>query len=284
MMQKKVEPIETIDSQKIKANRWKQGALLFTEGNTRISTKTASKQDYLPAGLYIILTQDCDLLNPDLQKEPVAELILAYKITHVDPQYLSGKNPRVLHLELSPLEGSYFLELFPQNRFFVARNYLENKAATEFVADKNLRILINWVVKRYKRPGFPDSFNQRLRNKINDIKKILDKYGHNTRGLFIRLSTEKELPENQIYEVSVMLLVEKSIYEQTEELEKIQIGFNKVTVLLSQIQGINLLDDSEVQSMDDISAHQYGLLKPLDFDYLSFSNERNGLTAYDISL
>ena len=72
MMQKETEYVTAIDNQKIKANHWQQGALLFVDINMRISIETPSMQDYLPEGLYIVLTQDCDLLNSDLQKEPVA--------------------------------------------------------------------------------------------------------------------------------------------------------------------------------------------------------------------
>jgi hypothetical protein len=284
MMQKETELVKEIDSQRIKANHWQQGAFLLVDENTSILIETPSMKDYLPEGLYIVLTQDCDLLNSDLQKEPVAELILTSKIVRAKPQYLSGQNPRILHLELNSMEASCSLEFFPQKRFFIARNHLENEVATEFLDPKHLKILIRWVANRYKRSGFPDSFNQRLRGKIDTVKKILDEYGHNTLGLFIRLSTEKELSEDEPYGIYVVMLVEKSTYAQTDKLEKIQEGFDKISALLSQIQGINLLDDSDVQSMDEISAHQYGLLKQWDFDYLSFSNERNGITSYDIGM
>jgi hypothetical protein len=283
-MQRIIGSGKTIDCQKIKVNLWKQGAFLFVDANTRISIETPSMKDYLPEGLYVVLTQDCDLLNSDPQKEPVAELILAYKKMQAKAQFLLGKNPRTLYLELNTMEENYFLEFLPQNRFFIARSHLESQIATDFLDPKNLKVLIHWMTNRYKRPGFPHSFNQRLKDKTDTIKKILDEYGHSTLGLFIRLSTEEELSESEIYSVYMVMLVEKSIREQEDKLEKIEKGFEKIIDLLSQVHGINLLEESEVQSMDRISAHEYSLLKQWDFDYLSFSNDRNGVTAYDIGM
>ncbi len=280
MMLKETKSPPKIDSEKIEKNGWRQGAFLFIDDATKISIETPSRQDCLPEGLYVVLTQDCDLLNPDLQKEPVAELILGHEKPKPEPLLLSGKNPRKLHLKLNLTEKNC-LEFLPQNRFFIARSYLENLKSSETLELKDLKILIHWIVSRYKRAGFPNVFNERVSAKVEAIKKILSGYCHNTLGVFMRLSTEKELPTDLSYSVSMLMLVEKLTYEQEDERKKIQEGFDKISELFLDVLGVDLLDDSEVKSMDAISAHEYGLLKQWDFDYLSFSNDKNGITAYD---
>lgn len=233
----------------------------------------------LKNGLYIVVSQDCDILQTSLEKEPVIELISTQKIGSCNSDLMSGKNPRQLHIENK--EQAIYLEFFPHNRYFIAREHLEPiSSAEEFaVTGRSLKILINWITKRYKRPAFPDEFNRRISSKdIKKIKKVLSEEGKITKGLFVQIAPDKEIGQDEKYNIQVVMLVDKSEYDDSKKLVDIQNGFDKILQILDTITGLEVIEGSQVLSMDDVSMHRYSELKQWDFDYLSFINEEEGKT------
>lgn len=269
-------PEKVANIEKIKRNGWKQGACLLIDKSTVVHTVTQCMQERLQPGMYIVLSQDCDILNFSLEKEPVVEVIAANQIQQCNAELNTGKNPRQLHLDTNV--SNLFLEISPNNRHFISRGYLENyNPASIEITSRSLKILVNWIAKRYKRPGFPDAFNRRLDSKlIEKIKRILSNKAVNTRGLFIRLHSEEELPQSETYNVILKLLVPKFNYEDEATLTNIQNGFDKILGLLEAVKGIKIIEESCVQSEDDITLHHYLELKPWDFDYISFLNGEDG--------
>lgn len=270
-----------INSQLVKQNGWKQGSCLQVDNKIEIYITTQCMQERLPDGLYVVLSQDCDILNKSLRKEPVVELIHANAIESGDPELTSGKNPRQLHLNIGE---NRHLEFLSHKRYYIARDLLETvQAATPLLTNQPLRALINWIVKRYKRHGFPDAFNSRIdSNTIKKIKKIIGVKAEKSLGLFIRIAPEEELTQDKIYKLYILLLVPKDVYEKEQELLQIEEAFEKIVDLLARVKGIEILAGSQVRSLDDLSVHRYSELKQLDFDYLSFEDGRDGQLAGDI--
>lgn len=278
-----------VNRQKIKQNGWKQGACLQVDKSMEIYASTKSMQERLSEGLYFVLSQDCDILNSSLQKEPVVELISANQIAQCTNEFTTGKNPRQLHIKLA--QGSQHLEFLPHNRLFIARTYLEKYLVSETgLSKQQLKILVLWTAKRYKRSAFPDTFNERCEPIVNQIKQIFRNAAKHTHGLFIYLFSERELEPNEPYKIILKLLVKKSIYEDQEELSIIQGGFDEILALFDGIKGIEVITNlqniggSQVQSMDDITVHRFQELKQWDFDYISFSNGEDGETINDAIL
>lgn len=264
-----------VDSQLITKNGWRQGAfLLIPEPPQKIFQQLGLKENKL----YVLLSQDCDILNASLQKEPVVELLQADKIETLNLELCDGKNPRQLHLKAKIFNESEGLEFFPNSRFFLPREYLQELIPFNCVLDstRELRLLISWIVKRYKRPGFPDQFNLRTNIKKKQVRDILNQEAKKSLGLFIRLQTDQELSENENYNLIVIMLVRKEMYEVSSELSEIEEGFEKILKHLFEIKGIKILEGSQVLSTDDISLHRYEELRKWDFDDISFSGEENG--------
>lgn len=268
-----------LNSQLIESNGWNQGACLLIDQHKEIYITTLCMQERLPDGLYIVLSQDCDVLNGNIEKESVVELIEATRLPKINTEFLAGKNPRQLHLEL--IEQNCCLELLPHKRLFIARSYLEAfQADTLFLTGKSLKLLLNWITKRYKRPGFPDAFNRRIDSKvIKRIKTILSEKAINTLGLFIRLSPEQELSPSETYKILVKMLVTKDIYEVESNLPNIEDGFDQILLLLEGVKNLEVIEGLQVQSMDSITANDFYELKQWDFDYISFQNDNDGETV-----
>ena len=129
------------------------------------------------------------------------------------------------------------------------------------------------------RSAFPDSFNRKLNTKcIKQIKQILGNKAKESLGLFIRLASETELSSDLTYKVLIKMLVLKDTYDNEQTLACIEEAFNQIITILNKIEGIEIIEGSQVQSLDDISVHRYQELKQWDFDYISFSNNEEGET------
>lgn len=268
---------KTIDPTKIVQNNWQQGAGLLIDATKEVYVCTQDNSKLrLMDGLYIVLSQDCDIVNKSLEKEPVIEIIEANQIAQCNTEVTSGKNPRLLHLVIES-ENS-ILEFLPYKRYFISRHYLETISASNIIIKgQQLKILTRWIFKRIVRSAFPDAFNRRLNQKyIKQIKRILGNEAKESLGLFIRLASEKELSDNQTYKVLVIMLVSKDIFDNEQALSCIEEGFNQIILILDKIKGIEVIEGSQVLSLDDISVHRYQELKQWDFDFISFSNNEHG--------
>lgn len=262
-----------INPQLIQQNGWRQGAFFLEESN-KVYADLKLKENVL----YVVLSHDCDILNPSLQKEPVVELLEATRVESNNPDFYDGRNPRQLHLAAKIFNDSKWLEFFPNDRLFLPREYLEELKIFDCELDsRELRILINWISKRYKRAGFPSQFNHRTSGSIKQIKNILGQEAKKSLGLFIRLHSEDELDEDEKYKIIIKMLVNKNIYENNIELTLIENGFEKIINILTNNKGIEIIaEETQVISMDEITVHEYQELKKWDFDYISFLNSAEG--------
>jgi hypothetical protein len=59
----------------------------------------------------IVISHDCDVVNPDLKIEPEVEIIIGRYVDKQDGNYSCAKAPRTLHLEILHQGASKVLEL-----------------------------------------------------------------------------------------------------------------------------------------------------------------------------
>lgn len=256
---------ERTDFSKISENGWRQGCCLSitTDHNLLDKNGTALKK-----GLYILISQDCDILNFAPEKEPYIELLFI-ELKNINGDLTHGKNPRKLHIRVNQDKEKYG-ECLPYNRVFLRKENLINLSPHQDiqVKDKDLRVLITWLGKRYSRSAFPDTFNKRTKDISKKIRNIIEKYAINSRGLYLRLNTEKELSEEEIYKLEFYLLIDPKEFEESKE--QLYDGLEQIYQQLSNVPGIAIIKYA-LRTTQEINVYEFEELKPLDFDYLSFS-------------
>lgn len=257
---------------KIRKNGWRQGSCLFLEEDHELI-----KQKVLQSGLYVVITQDCDLLHQDFDTEPFVELLRIEKIDKPDGNYTRGKNPRKIHIPIvNPKTEPNHYEGIIRNRFTISREKLSTLMPAKdcCLESKTLESLIKWIVKRYKRTAFPDTLYKRIgEENIDKIKTILKNYVDDVHhGLFISLSTYEELNENEPYEMDIYLLTEPHIEE--EVFKNLVTDLEKIYKIIHTDGSVNVRDDYRVVSLDDIDVSKYNELGSLDFEYLSFRDQK----------
>ncbi|NNM58272.1 MAG: hypothetical protein HKM04_00435 [Legionellales bacterium] len=253
------------DAQRIRDNGWKQGSLLKIDKPLAI----CDTQKVLEIGIYIVVSQDCDIQTPSLQIEPYVEIILCQQKDKIDGNYTKGKNPRRIHISLSKGKEKMPFECEAKNRFFLQRSHLTMTKPCEevFVSKDVVTDFINWLVKRYQRDAFPDNFNSRL--DFDALRKIFKCEDHeNICFILIRLHTEEELPSHECYQTSLILIIDEDISEF--EKQKAENILEKLVKGIEKAKSIQVID-SDVLTLNDISANEFLELKRLDFDDFSFA-------------
>lgn len=252
----------------LKNNNWRQGSCLYIEiGGDLI------KKGKLESGLYIIITQDCDLLHPNIKEEPCAELIYAERICNPDGNYVGGNNPRKIHMPVKIDGDVYHYECHAKNKITIPKEYLLNLSpSAEYILEDNIiKSLIKWIIKRYDRTAFPYAFNEMLGKKnIKEIKNIVKKYTADIHhGVFLKLSTYKELVNDESYAIEKLyILVENSVTDAG--FSALEDDLEEITRIIDGCDNINIVGDYQVKKLNDISVADYFDLDSWDFEYLSF--------------
>jgi hypothetical protein len=241
--------------QEIKERGWKQGSwLLVNDGNSF----------GLGFGTYIVVSQDCDLINSSIEKEPFVELVLISKIEKIDSRCIGGKNPRKLHFR----HNTKIYECQIKDRFFVDRNCLKDNSPCNESEEETKDLLIEWIIKRYNRTAFPDNFNKRIdKNKKKEIQELLKNYLDDICGLYVQLSTFEELDDRENYAINLYVLVKDETNDQ--KIAKIADTLQKLVDILETCM-IFTEDDYRVIRLSDISYGKILSLYLWDFEYLSY--------------
>jgi len=241
--------------QEIKEKGWKQGSCLLVEDSNSFG---------LSPGLYIVLSQDCDLINTSLEKEPYIELVFVNEIEKTDGRCSGGKNPRKLHF----CHQTKNYECQIKDRLFVDRNLLRITTPLCHLDNKTKNLLIDWVIKRYNRTAFPDNFNKRVTKKQKkEIDKLLQAHYSDIHDLYIQLSTFEELDDKRKYKINLFILVKDETDDK--KISKIKDSLEEIIQILEECN-ICIENDYRVTRLSDIS---YGTVRSMylwDFEYLSY--------------
>ncbi|MGD9108117.1 MAG: hypothetical protein PVI75_02995 [Gammaproteobacteria bacterium] len=229
-------------------------------------------QDFVKnPGLYVVISQSCNMLHDSLEDEPDIELLYLEKIDSIDGNYQYGKNPRKIHICIKHGKNKECYLCHIKNRIFIQRTILQDiTPSKEYVVEKKvIDSLVNWIIKRYNRAAFPDAFNERLRKSKKSIKDILEKNVDNVHGIFIQLEPEIELDDDKNYEITLRLIFPSHIVTN-EERKNLDNVLENIVDILSQNKGILVKDDYRAVSVNDISYGEMSAFDNWDYDHLSY--------------
>jgi hypothetical protein len=198
-----------VDSDRIAGLGWRQGAILGPKLSVRAAelaprTVTAGASDWL-----IVTSHDCDVVSPDLAKEPFVEILRARVLegSRPDAMQLRGRNPRVLQLQIDHGGRNHLLAISVHERWSVPRELLlQERPAFQF-SDRERRLIAQWLAKRYLRAAFPSSFDRRWRIRLRDWVHLLSEHSELILAVYLRLSTRDELPPDHPYRCHLLVVV-----------------------------------------------------------------------------
>ena len=245
------------ETENIPIEQLRQGDIVVQENtNSLIASSIDRKPEITSTDIAIIvISQDCDIIS---SKEQYIELIAGFISSQEQKMIQNRKNPR--KLQISFLSNLIVLDINDRFRIkktiFPTLNISSNK-----INDQNLFILRRWLADRYKRPAFPNEFNNRL-NKQG--KKLISFYKKNSTISMILVKTEDdELPEKVLYHAEVILVY------PTLPVEEIQITGEFEEILMK----CNIEATVEPMPEDDVTLPILKKYKCLSLDHLSLNGE-----------
>lgn len=214
----------------------------------------------------VLFSQDCDLLNSNLENEPFAEFFCALAIERADPSLVYGKNPRKIHV---PINKSLCLCLSINHRIRIKREFLANISLQNPMSlpDDELTNLLTWVSKKYSRPAFPDRFNNLLSTvpKLDKKLKKLNDEHREIKRLFFLVSPFTEIEDNQYYTLQIKVLLVGCTYDDCDYVKDAIIDELRRILSIGQIKIINI----DCSFENEMTLFELSHFKEWDKDYIS---------------
>lgn len=213
-----------MDRAQILANGWRQGSLFSIEDSARL-LREAQPPPYLPREIadgfrLIVASHSCDIVS-ERDDEPYVDVYPVVSLpAGVDPQQLSVRNARRLHVHLTVGGAEIACEIFAPSRFSISRTRLTELAADAgaSLSEFYLKHFVAWLAARFRRTAFPDEFNERLEPAKKKIRKALNDAHRGLISLLIDLDPFDETPKTDgtAYELSLLGLMTHADYETPE--------------------------------------------------------------------
>ncbi len=226
--------------------------------------------DLPPDALLLVLTHDCDLVQPDFEKEPFVEFLVLQPIPRTDGNFAHGRHPRFLDFAIG--EGCF--RAFCHHRHRRPRICLTACAPLEThpIDDPLSDLVTQWIAKRYTRPAFPDAFNLRLSRDQRAIKRFFQSNGHHFRDILINCTPRHdELNDGNPYQLIAWLVLAPDATLSETERQNLTIEFEQ---LLGGCPGIEI-GECRIVDEGDVSLAHLRYLLPWDFDYLTHRETLN---------
>lgn len=249
----------------IRKKGWRQGSIITAEQN-KVNSPEQVGLFLNDCTHWLLLSHDCDIVHHDFENEPHVEIMAARFVDSSDGNLLHGKNPRCLQVKM----GEQWIEFHVGSRRLIERRHLAYLVPDSGITLQRdaVQSLAGWVARRYVRTAFPDSFNKRLQGRDQQIKKLMSNEGGNICTIYLLLSDEIELPDEEVYRIDVVAAMRDEDYNHPQKRVPVETTLGKLCGLLNSCAGIKT-EKSEVRAERDISLTDIRFLRRLEFDYLS---------------
>ncbi len=258
----------TIDERELLISQgWKQGAVIrniFDDGFTANAHILLEDDD-----VFLVISQTCDLVNPDYNSEPFFEVLRLISINSTPaPEYGGGKNSREIQFKAEFYGKVQTFRALPFKRFFVDRELLRSHSPEGYLLEDEREMISAWLTKRFIRTAFPDKFDRRWKVRKGQIEKIIKRLTL-VSDIYIKVIPFEEVNDGVEYEVEIYLLMDADHYDDPvvyDEYERHKIDLD---TQLGKCLGINL-QVIELVSDAGISVRELQELRRWDNSYLSY--------------
>lgn len=259
--------------QLIAANGWEQGKLIDPAATVAL-LQTAISLDPTPVvePIGVVISQTCDLLAPQLVKEPHFDLIVAEQISAVEYDFAEARNPRQLDLSLLTPQGERGIRLRMGRRAFAARDWLANNQPSKqsSLLTGARRHLIRWLRDRYARTPLPDAFADRIDAQKKTCAKALRDVG--IHRLWLALNPMNELQAEHSYSVALLLTLPPNEFGDVSKRQAAEKALLAITTALAKCSGIEVIN-AKIESDSAVSLHDITAMLPFGYEYLSVSDD-----------
>lgn len=189
----------------LEACGWWQGSLINAD-----ELRSMHPGLFPSADFFVLATQTCSILNPDLQKVPLVEVVAASALAadKYDPRLATGHNPRIIHAAAVNSVGEEIcIEMQIHNRAWIKRTDLQTLKPLVFsLADtghthlsRAHQVFARWLGNSYKRVELPNELVSALERSrlLSVMEGLVKRHSEKIEGIYFEfLSGELEPGEN----------------------------------------------------------------------------------------
>lgn len=253
---------------------WRQGSVLTKDAVDELGFGLQDDRDHVRV---VVISHDCDLAK-DADREAFVEVIIGRLIDRADGNSSWGKSSRTLHYTVDCAGSAESIELVSTSKTQINKNRLARFSPDDrySISHECLALLRSWLAARYRRPSFPDAFNDRMRGTgaAKELAKVLSKHGMNISFVFFDLGDKRnvECGDHETYQLAVALAFPPgNDPEAAADDADFVAGVVDEAIRTKLRSGCGIvLRDCFAISEDDISVSQAKLLDLWDLDYVSF--------------
>jgi hypothetical protein len=249
---------------------WRQGSVLGPLLVSEVRKHAPSSVKVEDADWLVVTSHSCDILNASLDKERVVEVLRAeIRPAPPDGSLEGGRNPRLLHLAVE--DGC--LRCKVHERWTIPRELLATEGPRSGISGRPLRVLVEWLAKRYIRAAFPTAFDKRWKPKVKEWEVLLRRNSQWIQGVYLRLNTREELGDEQPYLCHILAAVTVDVKKGTtwpqekDRLEEEISAFWKQFGSQLDCVGVEVLGTDEI-TLADLDGYQR-----FDADWVSFDDD-----------
>ena len=263
---------------------WRQGSILPPELAALVSPVLggfeSKSADWPVKRMYIVVSQDCDIVQADFRSEPTIEVILATKIPKQKDGYKYLRNPRMLHIGIS--SGADDKELAAEVRvayrgFFDHALLLSHQPSQLAVDSKTAELLASFVSRRYLRDARPENFDLRLGDARDEFESLLGDHAEN--GIIFEILFEIEpdvrepLPDEEyIVKVIGVLKDQYDVIDRSRVLTQMDTLKERIRAILLPCN-LLFVDSVEILGRSEISLTQRDRLHSLEIVWPKFASD-----------
>ena len=253
---------------------WRQGVIL--EPGSLQAADIAVAGDEIG---FFVLTQTCDCINPDFEKEPYLELLplvlRGTKKGKPDPDFENGRNPREIHFWITLNGDQKCVVSRIKDIQLIKRKSIEGFRFSEDIGISREEVddIVEWRAARYSRTAFPEAFETAFRSIKEGFTEIIGKNQSAIESLLIKISPSGEIEEGDCYEIRLHLMVEPTVMGQAEVIESLEGSAKQIEELFSTCGAFGTTECA-VSNLGEMTLWEArGLLDFSRYDYLSFGKE-----------
>ncbi len=205
----------------LESSGWRQGSIVKSQDISSLYQGDDSDV------VLIVASQSCDIAQNNLKLEPFVEMSVGRVIPAINGSFSYGKNPRILHLELTErtsdvsITNNKVIKIIAFEKFCILKEKICDLAPSDnqFIIGDQLRTYVYWLASRYSRPALPTRFNTLIseadkRDKSRQIAKKISRY---LSGLYIQITPDKEISKEDVYKANLLGLIPSGLDESEQE-------------------------------------------------------------------
>jgi hypothetical protein len=259
----------------IRIRGWQQGSVMNGADAARLGLTPLLATD--EETYFIVISQSCDVVQGDLAVEPYVEVMRATPAAEVDGGLAHGRHPRDVQFELA----SRTFEASCHERARLPREGLATciPSVTHQLPMRTVRMLADWIAKRYTRPAFPDELNRRIDVRRDKVRDVLKKHGGPVDQILLHSTPDGEASPSEVYQLAIKLVMTDDDYSNVALKTKAQGAVLPLEKCLGECNGIKVVA-CDLVSESQITLDDLRYASPWDFDYLTHRASAAAPPAY----